>query len=109
MMFGDDVSMPTPRHSGLPACGRQAGIQGYKIHPACLWRAGAPVKGATIEQSPQVFQRLGFNPRSCEGSDAPKLINCDVAECFNPRSREGSDIDESPAITIADMFQSTLP
>lgn len=91
MMFGDDVSMPTPRHSGLPACGRQAGIQGYKIHPACLWRAGAPVKGATIEQSPQVFQRLGFNPRSCEGSDDSDHAGGYYQARFNPRSREGSD------------------
>ena len=80
---------------------------------------------------PKGTERMDFNPRSREGSDAPTMGPPPSSWHFNPRSREGSDDKTQRALRIPwhfnprsregsdspsadqeeriDGFQSTLP
>ena len=64
----------------------------------------APVKGATKRRRTGRSLSADFNPRSREGSDAPRDPAAAFDADFNPRSREGSDLDESGIYTRRSDF-----
>ena len=66
-------------------------------------------RGERRAEHDMIVTAMHFNPRSREGSDAPRLPTTACPAYFNPRSREGSDASRLYDDLYTLSFQSTLP
>ena len=57
----------------------------------------------------KIYEILGFNPRSREGSDRGPRKIASAQTCFNPRSREGSDVFIAPVVAVSDPVSIHAP
>ena len=65
-----------------------------KLAVSCKVSIHAPVKGAKPAPFGSSNRKIGFNPRSREGSEAAAYSTWLIRSSFNPRSREGSEADK---------------